>query len=96
MSLIASSILGVAPVTENCLNSINKYSLEYKRNLMIICSRNQVECSSLGGGYFLNLSTEEFMEKIKLIKNKNPYLHICRDHSGPYTSNNQSDNFQIE
>ena len=37
-------------------------SKENQKNLMIICSRNQIECSSLGGGYFMNLDTETFMK----------------------------------
>ena len=93
MTTISSSILGISPVTENTLKSINKFSLENQKNLMIICSRNQIECSSLGGGYFMNLDTETFMKKIKILKNNNPYLFICRDHSGPYTSDKTSENF---
>ena len=64
MTTISSSILGISPVTENTLKSINKFSLENQKILMIICSRNQIECSSLGGGYFMNLDTETFMKKI--------------------------------
>ncbi len=96
MTTISSSILGISPVSENTLQSINNFSIKNQKYLMIICSRNQIECSSLGGGYFLNLDTEAFMKKIEILKKNNPYLIICRDHCGPYTSDKKSDNFQTE
>ena len=36
------------------------------------------------------------MKKIKVLQNSNPYLYICRDHSGPYTADKKSQNFSEE
>ena len=44
----------------------------------------------------MNLDTETFMKKIQILKNNNPYLYICRDHSGPYTSDKKDENFVNE
>lgn len=49
---------------------------------MLICSRNQIESSELGGGYVNNFSTKNFADFIKSKNNK--YLIMSRDHCGPF------------
>ena len=54
----------------------------YKKKIMLICSRNQVDSDKLGGGYVNNFSTSEFS---KFVERKNNHLLIMsRDHCGPF------------
>lgn len=64
------------------INSLNFFSKKYKKNIMLICSRNQIESEKLGGGYVNNFSTTDFANFVKSKKNKR--LIMSRDHCGPF------------
>ena len=67
------------------VESIDKFSREFNKQVMIICSRNQIECKSLGSGYMNDFSTESFSKYIHNFKKNNKNILLCRDHSGPFT-----------
>ena len=44
------------------INSLDVFSKKFNKKIMLICSRNQIETSYLGGGYVNNFSTKEFSD----------------------------------
>lgn len=80
--MIKNTFLGLGPMSIEVINSLNKFSKKYKKKIMLICSRNQIETEFLGGGYVNNFNTENFANFIKSKNNR--YLIMARDHSGPF------------
>jgi len=80
--MIKNTFLGLGPMSPEVINSLNSFSKKFKKKIMLICSRNQVESDKLGRGYVNNFSTTEFAN---FVKNKNNKLLIMsRDHCGPF------------
>ena len=75
------------PMSLDFINAISNYSKKKKIEVMLIASRNQIECADLGSGYVNNFSTEAYAKYIKSKKNK--YIKLCRDHSGPFLSDTE-------
>ena len=86
--------LCVGPMSLNTINSIDYFTRTRKKEITIICSRNQIEASNLGGGYVNNFTTEKFSQYIKNFNNK--FIKIARDHGGPYTADKKTNNFRKE
>ncbi len=80
--MIKNTFLGLGPMSIEVINSLDSFSKKYKKKIMLICSRNQIEAASLGGGYVNNFSTQQFGNFIKRKKNK--FLIMSRDHCGPF------------
>tara|TARA_B100000963_G_C22637811_1_gene678572 strand:- start:4335 stop:5342 length:1008 start_codon:yes stop_codon:yes gene_type:complete len=80
--MIKKVFLGLGPMSIEIIDSLDYFSKKYQKKIMLICSRNQIESSFLGGGYVNNFSTQTFSQYIKSKKNK--YLLMCRDHGGPF------------
>lgn len=64
-------------ISKNQIDIICDYSLKYKKDIIFIPSRRQVEYD---GGYVNNWTTKEFSE---YVKSKNKNIKIQRDHGGP-------------
>ena len=80
--MIKNTFLGLGPMSVEVINSLDFFSKKYKKKIMLICSRNQIESSKLGGGYVNNFSTLEFANFVKRKRNK--LLIMSRDHCGPF------------
>ena len=80
--MIKNVFLGLGPMSLEVINSINYFSKKYKKKIMLICSRNQIESDLLGKGYVNNFSTTEFANYVKA--KKNDLLIMSRDHCGPF------------
>ena len=85
--MINKTFLGLGPMSLEVINSFNYFSKKYKKKIMLICSRNQIESEKLGGGYVNNFSTLEFANFVK--KKKNNLLIMSRDHCGPFKRDNK-------
>ena len=59
------TILGIGPMSKNCVDVIIELVNTYDIPLMLIASRRQIESAELGGGYVNNWSTEKFSEYIE-------------------------------
>jgi len=82
---LRKTILGVGPMSMNCIDAANSLSSKYKVPIFLICSRRQIDSKLHGGGYVNNWTTEELNSYIKHKKNK--YLILSRDHGGPWQNN---------
>ena len=63
--MIKNCFLGAGPMSLEIITSLNHFSKKYKKKIMLICSRNQIETSYLGGGYVNNFSTKEFSDFVR-------------------------------
>ena len=80
------TLLGVGPMSLNCVDAVCEIANEYLIPLMLIASRRQVDSNKMGGGYVNNWTTEEFAKYVKLNDKKDMVL-LSRDHGGPWQNN---------
>ena len=80
------TLLGIGPMSINCVDAVCEIANEYLIPLMLIASRRQVDSKKMGGGYVNNWNTEEFAKYVRL-KDKNDMVLLCRDHGGPWQNN---------
>lgn len=90
------TLLGIGPMSKNCVDVVIDIVNEFNIPLMLIASRRQIESKKLGGGYVNNWSTEEFSKYVHE-NDKNGKILLCRDHGGPYQNENENkQNFSYE
>ena len=77
------TLLGVGPMSKNCIDASIEISNEHDVPLMLIASRRQIDSTQSGGGYVNNWTTEKFSEYVKT-HDKNKNIILCRDHGGPW------------
>ncbi len=77
------TLLGIGPMSKNCVDSTIKISNKHDVPIMIIASRRQIECKEFGGGYVNNWSTEDFSKYVEKNDIKGNII-LCRDHGGPF------------
>ena len=77
------TLLGVGPMSKNCIDASIEISNEHNIPLMLIASRRQIDSNESGGGYVNNWTTEKFSEYVKT-HDKNKNIILCRDHGGPW------------
>ena len=83
------TLLGIGPMSKNCVDVTIELANDYNIPLMLIASRRQIEAKSLGRGYVNNWSTEEFAKYVRE-NDKNYNIILCRDHGGPYQNENEN------
>jgi hypothetical protein len=74
--------LAVGLTSLEMLKAVAEYTKRTSRPLMLIASRNQVECADLGGGYVDGLTPGRVVAQLKSCGAQN--ILLCRDHGGPY------------
>ena len=80
-----STLLGVGPMSLNCVDAVIEISNHEKIPIMLIASRRQIDSEDFGGGYVNNWSTEEF-SKYVMNEDKLGLTYLARDHGGPWQS----------
>lgn len=85
------TVLGIGPMSKNCVDVVIELANTYNIPLMLIASRRQIESKELGNGYVNNWSTEEFSKYVRK-NDKNKNIILCRDHGGPYQNENENKN----
>ena len=84
------TILGVGPMSRNCINAAIKIANTRKIPIILIGSRRQIEARSLGGGYVD--TTERFCRYVKKTDKENgKYVFLARDHGGPWQGGDEYD-----
>jgi len=77
------TLLGVGPMSKNCVDTAVKLSNTYETPLMLIASRRQIDSAYFGGGYVNNWTTETFARYVREIDQKSMVV-LARDHGGPW------------
>ena len=83
----SATILGIGPMSKNCLQAAMELSKEDDYPIMFIASRNQVDADELGGGYVNNWNQFTFVKAVEEVAaeiNYDNWCYICRDHGGPW------------
>lgn len=79
------TLLGVGPMSVNCINASIELANEHKVPLMLIASRRQIDSGEFGGGYVNNMTTEQFANYV-IDRDKKGNILLARDHGGPWQS----------
>lgn len=77
------TLLGVGPMSKNCVDAAIELSNGFEIPLMLIASRRQIEAEDFGGGYVNNWSTERFAEYV-IEHDRKGKIILARDHGGPW------------
>lgn len=79
-------LVGIGPMSRNCVDTIYRYSHEQETPILMIASRRQIETARLGRGYVNNWTTEEFSAYLRPLKERwnRSRVVVCRDHGGPW------------
>jgi len=77
------TLLGVGPMSKNCVDAAIDLADQYKTPLMLIASRRQIDSEQFGGGYVENWTTKQFADYV-LEKDINRNIILARDHGGPW------------
>lgn len=77
------TLLGVGPMSKNCIDASIELADEFKTPLMLIASRRQIDSEQFGGGYVENWTTEQFANYVGK-KDINKNIILARDHGGPW------------
>ena len=80
------TLLGVGPMSLNCIDSTIEIANEFNIPTMLIASRRQIDSELFGGGYVNNWNTEEF-SKYVINKDTKKKILLARDHGGPWQNN---------
>jgi len=78
-----STLLGVGPMSVNCVDAAIELSNQYDSPLMLIASRRQIDSEDFGGGYVNNWSTDRFADYV-IENDKKGKILLARDHGGPW------------
>ena len=79
------TLLGVGPMSKNCVDAAIELANECNVPIMLIASRRQIDSKDFGGGYVNNWTTREFAEYV-LRRDKENRIILARDHGGPWQS----------
>jgi hypothetical protein len=77
------TLLGVGPMSKNCIDASIELADQYKTPLMLIASRRQIDSEQFGGGYVENWTTKQFADYV-IEKDINQNIILARDHGGPW------------
>jgi tagatose-1,6-bisphosphate aldolase non-catalytic subunit AgaZ/GatZ len=96
----SATILGIGPMSKNCLQATLELSNDQDFPVMFIASRNQVDADELGGGYVNGWNQFTFADAAKEVAEKIDYkglYYLCRDHGGPWQRDNErNDHLPLE
>jgi tagatose-1,6-bisphosphate aldolase non-catalytic subunit AgaZ/GatZ len=82
------TLLGVGPMSLNCVNAAIELANEYMLPMTLVASRRQIDSERFGGGYVNNWTTEEFANYV-IDNDKNGRIIIARDHGGPWQNESE-------
>jgi hypothetical protein len=84
------TLLGVGPMSVNCVEATIELANDYDIPLILIASRRQIDCAELGGGYVNNWTTESFANYV-LDRDKKGKILLARDHGGPWQNTREKE-----
>jgi tagatose-1,6-bisphosphate aldolase non-catalytic subunit AgaZ/GatZ len=84
------TLLGVGPMSVNCVDAAIELANDHEVPLLMIASRRQIDSDEFGGGYVNNWTTEQFAKYV-LDNDKKGKVLLARDHGGPWQSTVEKD-----
>lgn len=87
------TLLGVGPMSRNCVDAAIELATEHAVPLLLIASRRQIDADEFGGGYVNNWTTARFAEYV-IDRDKSSRVLLARDHGGPW-QNTKEKNAQL-
>ena len=84
------TLLGVGPMSVNCVDAAIELANEHEVPLMLIASRRQIDSEDFGGGYVNNWTTDEFARYV-IDRDQKGKVLLARDHGGPWQSLKEKD-----
>ena len=82
------TLLGVGPMSINCVDAAIELANEYAIPLMLIASRRQIDSEQFNGGYVNNWTTSKFANYVRN-KDRGANIILSRDHGGPWQNNEE-------
>lgn len=82
-SIKKCSLLGVGPMSLNCVDATIELANSAKVPLILIASRRQIDSESVGGGYVNNWNTQTFADHVRK-NDTGGFVLLARDHGGPW------------
>ena len=82
------TLLGVGPMSANCVDAAVELSNEHRVPLMLIASRRQIDSADFGGGYVNNWDTDSFANYV-IDTDSQAMIILARDHGGPWQSDKE-------
>jgi len=79
------TLLGVGPMSVNCVDAAIELANEHEVPIMLIASRRQIDSEEFGGGYVNNWTSAEFARYV-IDRDKKGKILLARDHGGPWQS----------
>ena len=83
----SATILGIGPMSKNCVQATLELSKDEDFPVMFIASRNQVDSDEFGGGYVNGWDQKRFAAAVEEVADEIGYdnfYYLCRDHGGPW------------
>ena len=77
------TLLGVGPMSVNCVDAAIELSNEHEVPIILIASRRQIDSEEFGGGYVNNWTTADFARYVT-DRDKKGKIILARDHGGPW------------
>ncbi len=77
------TLLGVGPMSKNCIDATIELAGEHAVPLMLIASRRQIDSEQFGGGYVENWATQQFADYV-IENDVSQNIILARDHGGPW------------
>ena len=84
------TLLGVGPVSVNCVDAAIELANEFEVPIILIASRRQIDSEEFGGGYVNNWTTAEFAH-YAIDRDKKGKVLLARDHGGPWQNSREID-----
>jgi len=84
------TLLGVGPMSLNCVDAVIELANEHETPLLLIASRRQIDSEEFGGGYVNNWTTAEFARYV-IDNDKKGKVILARDHGGPWQNSKEKD-----
>ncbi|MBI4351710.1 MAG: class II D-tagatose-bisphosphate aldolase, non-catalytic subunit [Elusimicrobia bacterium] len=79
------TLLGVGPMSRNCVDAAIELSNLHDLPLFLVASRRQIDAEEFGGGYVNGWATGEFARYVRA-RDKKGLIVLARDHGGPWQS----------
>jgi len=90
----SATLLGIGPMSRNCVQAALELSNEDDYPVMFIASRNQVDKDEFGGGYVNGWDQFRFAKAVEEVAEEIDYdnmYYLCRDHGGPWQRDKERD-----